>query len=113
MDDGNQLKGTLVHGLFERFFSEGVQVLKSSNDEITRWARTHLPEMIGTQGAVLLEPGRRTEREDFIDTSTRALVGLVKELLKADVVDVNLTGTMRVCAAARGLLKTRDVRQLG
>jgi RecB family exonuclease len=90
VDDGNRLKGTLVHGLFERFFGVGTEALKSSSDQVKEWARTNLAELIGTDGAVLLEPGRQTEREDFIETSARALVRLVEALRAADVVDVQM-----------------------
>jgi len=91
--DGARLKGTLVHQLFENFFGAHPDIaeldIANLNDNApSAWVREHLPKLLETDGAVLLEPGRQTEKEDFIEISRRALVELIRHLQLAQVVEI-------------------------
>jgi hypothetical protein len=90
LDDGPRLKGTLAHELFERFFEFHKDIASIKLPEVDRWTRAATENLIEQKGAVLLVPGRQSEKEDFIATVIRALRELVGHLQSADVVEVEM-----------------------
>ncbi|PCH60849.1 MAG: hypothetical protein COC04_06540, partial [Gammaproteobacteria bacterium] len=57
---------------------------------IANWCHKHLEKLLTKEGATLLQPGYRSERERFIDQTTSALEVLTKQLQVSDVVTVNM-----------------------
>jgi RecB family exonuclease len=90
IDDGSRLKGTLAHELFERFFEAHEAIGSIKRSEVESWARTAMDSLIEEKGAVLLMPGRQSEKEDFIATVLRALLEFVRHLQSAEVVKVQM-----------------------
>jgi hypothetical protein len=72
------------------FFAECDDIGKLQADEAGRWARERLEALIETSGAVLLAPGRQSEKEDFIATTVRSLIVLIRYLQSARVIQVDM-----------------------
>jgi hypothetical protein len=90
IDDGQRLKGTLAHELFERFFEAHAAISSIKLSEADNWARSAIDSLIEEKGAVLLMPGRQSEKEDFIAIVIRALRELIDHLQSAEVVKVQM-----------------------
>lgn len=90
LNDGPLLKGSLAHGLFERFFTAHCNIAAIDPEEARQWAALHLNELIEKSGAVLLTPGRKSEKEDFVVTVTRALIQFIRHLQSANVVQASM-----------------------
>ncbi len=88
MPSGNQLKGTLVHRLFEDFFSDHKNWSKLTKATIICWLKTKLPVLLEQEGSTLLGFGKVMEREEFNEIAERALLSLIKHLKKAKVGEV-------------------------
>lgn len=88
IDDGARLKGSLAHALFERFFGEHTDIAAIDLARVGGWGQQNLASLMESSGAVLLTPGRQSEKDDFIVTVSRALTELVVHLQSADAVQV-------------------------
>lgn len=85
--DGPLLKGALAHRLFERFFTENANWRSLGADDIARWQRATIADLIEREGAVLLENGRGVDRQQVVTTLERALALLLGHLADAGVVE--------------------------
>lgn len=91
LSDGALLKGSLVHLLVEDFFNAHVESWREPDDKaLALWAREHLGRLIREQGAVLIQPGRHVEAEQFKDSAVVALQRLLGHLRSASVVKVEV-----------------------
>ena len=90
LDDGSRLKGTLAHELIERFFGVHQEIRSIDIGEAENWARAAVEVLIEQKGAVLLVPGRQSEKEDFISSVVRGLKELVGHLQAANVDKVEM-----------------------
>jgi hypothetical protein len=93
VSDGNQLKGKLVHHLFELFFKQHVNVLTETDpdfNQVDNWFDQTMDSLLREEGAVLLMPGRMVEKELFVETALQSLHELIKQLRAADVVAVEM-----------------------
>ena len=90
VSDGNLLKGSLAHRLFEEFFNAHTVIGAITKQDITGWTDAHIEHLLQTEGALLLEPGRQAECERFITQSQEALVTLVEHFQSAGVVTVQM-----------------------
>lgn len=85
LTDGVRLYGNLAHRVFERFFTEIPNWQDLPASEVDAWLAALLPELIRTEGAVLLEPGRGVDRERVSAVIERALPNLLKHLRSANI----------------------------
>ncbi len=93
LNDGNTLKGLLVHQLYQQFFTQQSALLTANTDVteiINTWFDQTLPQLLNEQGAVLLQPGRMIEKEQFLATARQSLHELLRQLRAAKVIQVNL-----------------------
>lgn len=93
LSDGNLLKGNLVHHLYERCFIENPDLLttkKVNNSGLNRWFDQAIQTLLTEEGAVLLQPGRLVEKEQFVDTARKSLHELVRQLRTAKVVHIEM-----------------------
>lgn len=93
LNDGNTLKGLLVHRLYQLFFTQHSVLLTSNSeapDTVNSWFDQTLLQLLREQGAVLLQPGRMIEKEQFIATARQSLHELLHQLRVAKVVQVHL-----------------------
>ena len=88
LPSGSLLKGSLVHRLFEDFFSVHKKWKPLDETQIKRWIDKRLPVLLQEEGALLLQPGRAAEKEAFEETAHHALVTLVSRLKAAKVNEV-------------------------
>ena len=77
LPSGSLLKGSLVHRLFEDFFSAHKKWKSLDEQEIKRWINKRLPFLLQEDGALLLQPGRAAEKEAFEEIARQALITLV------------------------------------
>ena len=87
--DGPLLKGALAHRLFERFFTENPDWRSLGGEDIARWQRATITDLIEREGAVLLENGRGVDRQQVVTTLERALALLLDHLAEASVVEAS------------------------
>lgn len=92
LEDGSRLKGSLAHALFERYFGAHPDIASIEVAAARHWAQESLAELIEKRGAVLLTPGRQSEKEDFVVTVVRALQELIGHLQSANVVGISMEG---------------------
>ena len=85
--DGPLLKGALAHRFFERFFTENANWRSLGVDDIARWQRATIADLIEREGAVLLENGRGVDRQQVVTTLERALALLLGHFADAGVVE--------------------------
>ncbi|MFI3185235.1 MAG: PD-(D/E)XK nuclease family protein, partial [Methylococcaceae bacterium] len=93
LSDGNLLKGTLVHHLYERYFNTHTIVLttgKYQEVDVNLWFDQAISSLLAEEGAVLLQPGRLVEKEQFITTTRKSLHALIHQLQAAKVVHVEI-----------------------
>jgi len=87
ISDGNLLKGSLAHKLFEDYFNEHTEI-KTSSAKLRKWSINKLDELLETEGSVLLMPGRQSEALDFKERTAFALEKLINHLVEADIKSV-------------------------
>ncbi len=93
LSDGNLLKGNLVHHLYEQCFIENPALLttkNANNSGLNRWFDQAIQTLLTEEGAVLLQPGRLVEKEQFVDTARKSLHELVRQLKTANVVLIEM-----------------------
>jgi len=93
LSDGNQLKGNLVHHLYEKFFNENAALLtakKLDSQKVDEWFNATMEQLLTEEGAVLLMRGRLVEKEMFISTARQSLHQLINQLRVANVVKVEM-----------------------
>jgi hypothetical protein len=88
LPSGSLLKGSLVHRLFEDFFSDHKKWKPLDETQIKRWIDKRLPVLLEEEGALLLQPGRAAEKEAFEEIACHALITLVARLKAAKVNDI-------------------------
>ncbi|MCB1704570.1 MAG: PD-(D/E)XK nuclease family protein [Halioglobus sp.] len=88
--DGNQLKGNLVHRVYEEFFNAHPQTASIDTATIDHWVEAHIRPLLQQEGALLLEAGRQAECERFITQAQDSLTTLVEHLQSAAVVSVQM-----------------------
>ena len=91
LSDGALLKGSLVHLLVEDFFNAHIDNWREPDDRaLDVWARKHMENLIREQGAVLIQPGRHVEAEQFKDSAALALQRLLGHLRSVSVAKVEV-----------------------
>ncbi|MCP3850782.1 MAG: PD-(D/E)XK nuclease family protein [Gammaproteobacteria bacterium] len=93
--DGNLLKGTLIHHLYELFFQSNEQVLTDGvldKPAIESWFDHAFNELLHQEGLVLLQPGRGIEKARFEETAKRSLFALIEQLRAANVIEIEMEG---------------------
>lgn len=88
VSDGNLLKGSLAHRLYEEFFNAHLKIGGIDTHSIGPWVGAHSTTLLEQEGALLLEPGRQAECVHFISTVQNSLTTLVEHLQSAGVVNV-------------------------
>jgi ATP-dependent helicase/nuclease subunit B len=88
--DGNQLKGTLAHRLYEEFFNAHPAIGSIDTLALAAWVDEHIGALLQQEGALLLEAGRQAECERFITQVQDSLTTLVEHLQSAAVVSVQM-----------------------
>lgn len=89
VSDGNLLKGSLAHKLFEDYFNEH-EAYHSTPAKLKKWCNERLTQLLKNEGAVLLMPGRQSEALDFKVQVSFALEKLIKHLKEAEIVKVTM-----------------------
>ena len=84
VSDGAQLNGNLAHNLIERFFALP-SPMSLTESKVLSWFDKTFPQLVETEGAVLLMHGRRTNYEDLRYRLRRSLTTLIAQLKAADV----------------------------
>jgi RecB family exonuclease len=90
VSDGNQLKGSLAHRVYEEFLSAHPAIRSIDTSTIAAWVDSHIRTLLQQEGALLLEAGRQAECERFITQVQDSLITLVEHLQSADVVAVQM-----------------------
>ena len=88
--DGNLLKGSLAHRLYEDYLNDHSEVTTIDPSLIEAWVDEHALSLIEREGALLLEPGRQAEYEGFIADLQLSLKVLIEHLQQAHVVKVSM-----------------------
>ena len=73
VNDGNLLKGSLAHRLYEEFFNAHPTIGGIDTHTIGPWIDRHSDTLLQQEGALLLEPGRQAECVHFISTVQNSL----------------------------------------
>ncbi|MFV2055814.1 MAG: RecB family exonuclease [Thiohalomonadales bacterium] len=93
LNDGNSLKGTLVHHLYEQFFNENPDSLTNSDIDKTAlddWFDARLKKLLVEEAAVLLQPGRLVEKAQYEETARHSLYQLIRQLRAAKIIQVEM-----------------------
>lgn len=90
VNDDSQLKGTLAHKLYEQFFREHLTIDKITKVYVVSWVDQHLANLLEKSGAVLLVPGRITEKDEFLINVQRSLWNLIENLIRAKVKSISM-----------------------
>lgn len=90
VSDGNQLKGSLAHRLYEEFLNAHHAISSIDPSMIALWVDKHIHPLLQQEGALLLEAGRQAECERFITQVQDSLTTLVEHLQSAAVVSVQM-----------------------
>ena len=88
LPSGSLLKGSLVHRLFEDFFTVHKKWKQLKEKQIIKWINDRLPVLLEEEGALLLQPGRAVKKAAFEETARHALMTLISRLKAAKVNDV-------------------------
>lgn len=83
VSDGNLLKGTLAHSLYEAFLNTHPDIPAINVEAIPDWVDGHAAILLQQEGALLLGSGRQAECEQFIVTIQQSLSALVTHLQQA------------------------------
>ena len=81
--DGNLLKGTLAHRLYEEFLNTHPDIPAINVEAIPDWVDEHAGILLQQEGALLLGSGRQAECEQFIVMTQQSLSALVTHLQQA------------------------------
>jgi len=87
VSDGFQLDGLLAHSIVDRFFALP-DPLSMKQDQVMAWFDQTFPQVVETEGAVLLMHGRRSDYEGLRYRLRRALTILLAQIKAAGVVSV-------------------------
>lgn len=87
VSDGFLLYGTLAHHLVERYVGEDGE-LKMKEEEFKAWFSSAFEQLIRSEGAVLLMPGRSEDLTVFRRQLSTAMVQLRHQFILANVVKV-------------------------
>lgn len=94
--DRNRLYGNLAHRIVDRFFHVG-NAHELCGDALAGWLSQEFESVVAEEGAVLLMPGRRMDRERLRAALGRALEEIQRQFSAAGIVEVeserSLTGT--------------------
>jgi len=91
VSEGNQLKGTMTHELFELFFTEYESNWSSLTiSNIKSWFDTNFDLLIQYQAAMFLQPGKLSELEKFRETAYQALTKLITHLKSANIQSIKM-----------------------
>jgi hypothetical protein len=98
ISDSFLLYGNLAHNLIERFYKLP-DALAMDTAQFGQWFAANFPDIVATEGVVLLLQGRGADLENFREQLLRAMVQLRQHLMSAGVVSVEpeleLTGHFR------------------
>ena len=83
VSDGNLLKGTLTHSLYEEFLNTHPDIPAINIEAIPDWVDEHAGTLLQQEGALLLGSGRQAECEQFIVMTQQSLSALVTHLQQA------------------------------
>lgn len=96
MTDQNRLYGNLAHRIVDRFFHVG-NARELRGDTLAGWLSQEFESVVAEEGAVLLMPGRRMDREWLRGALGRSLEEIQRQFSAAGIVEVeserSLTGT--------------------
>jgi len=87
ISDSFLLYGNLAHNLIERYYRQD-DALTMGDEQFAAWFATQFPQIVATEGSVLLLPGRGADLAGFHDQLQRAMVRLRQHLAAAKVVRV-------------------------
>jgi hypothetical protein len=87
VSDSFLLYGNLAHNLIERFYTQP-DALAVTDEQFVSWFELNFPDIVATEGSVLLLQGRGADLERFREQLKRAMVQLRKHLALAEVVCV-------------------------
>tara|TARA_R110002072_G_scaffold23437_3_gene81118 strand:+ start:2774 stop:5473 length:2700 start_codon:yes stop_codon:yes gene_type:complete len=90
VSDGSQLKGSLVHRVYEEFFNAHPKIASIDTATADSWVDQHIRLLLQQEGALLLEAGRQAECERFITQAQDSLTTLIEHLQSAGVVSVQM-----------------------
>ncbi|MFO0733601.1 MAG: PD-(D/E)XK nuclease family protein [Nitrospiraceae bacterium] len=94
--DQNRLYGNLAHRIIDRFFRAG-HVHGLCEEGLASWFSQEFESVVAEEGAVLLMPGRRMDREWLRGALGRSLEEIQRQFSAAGIVEVeserSLTGT--------------------
>lgn len=91
ISEGNQLKGTMTHELFEQFFNEYENTWSGLTPaKIKKWFNKNFDLLIQHQAATFLEPGKLSEQEEFRETVFQALIKLIAHLRSAKIKSIKM-----------------------
>ena len=87
ISDSFLLYGNLAHNLIERYYRKD-DALTMGDEQFTSWFAAQFPQIVATEGSVLLLPGRGADLAGFQDQLQRAVVRLRQHLAAAKVIRV-------------------------
>jgi hypothetical protein len=87
ISDSFLLYGNLAHNLIEHFYQQA-DALEMNDEQYAAWFALHFPEIVATEGSVLLLQGRGADLERFREQLQRAMLQLRRHLAAAGVVSV-------------------------
>lgn len=87
ISDGFLLYGNLAHNLIERYYQQA-DALTMGDEPFNAWFTANFPEIVATEGNVLLLQGRGADLERFREQLFRAMAQLRRHLATAGVVSV-------------------------
>lgn len=87
VSDGFLLDGQLAHNLVERFFALP-NALAMPESKVLNWFDETFPQLVATEGAVLLMHGRRSDYEGLRYRLRRSLITLLAQMKAAGVTKV-------------------------
>lgn len=85
--DQNRLYGNLAHRIIDRFF-HATKAHQLRGDALVVWLSQEFERVVAEEGAVLLMPGRRMDRERLRSALARALNEIQRQFSAAGIVDV-------------------------
>lgn len=87
VSDGFLLDGQLAHNLVERFFALP-DPMKMSEHKVLAWFDETFPQVVATEGAVLLMHGRQSDYEGLRYRLRRSLTSMLAQFKAADIAQV-------------------------
>ena len=96
MVDEQALRGSLAHLLLKQFFENGPDWKNATSQDLERFVKDRLPELIDTVGAFFYEPGRRSSQISLEHQISRALIRLARHLRSARVEITNISSELEI-----------------